>query len=107
MLPEDELQVNHFRWHNHLDPAIKKDAWTEEEESKLALFHQIYGSRWSEIARFLPGRYLYDTVIRLFELHSKIYASILVFLKQLRIFIYIMNHDNYLYHLDKLGVTML
>ncbi|XP_004511595.1 transcription factor MYB3R-3-like isoform X2 [Cicer arietinum] len=44
------------RWHNHLDPAIKKDAWTEEEESKLALFHQIYGSRWSEIARFLPGR---------------------------------------------------
>ncbi|RDX88009.1 Transcription factor MYB3R-5, partial [Mucuna pruriens] len=44
------------RWHNHLDPAIKKDAWTEEEELILAYYHQIYGSKWAEIARILPGR---------------------------------------------------
>ncbi|KMT12133.1 hypothetical protein BVRB_5g100850 [Beta vulgaris subsp. vulgaris] len=44
------------RWHNHLDPAIKKDAWTEEEESLLIYYHQIYGNKWAEIARFLPGR---------------------------------------------------
>ncbi|XP_027361603.1 uncharacterized protein LOC113869477 [Abrus precatorius] len=44
------------RWHNHLDPAIKKDAWTEEEELTLAYYHQIYGSKWAEIARILPGR---------------------------------------------------
>ncbi|KAL7609769.1 transcription factor MYB3R-5 isoform X1 [Lactuca sativa] len=44
------------RWHNHLDPAIKKDAWTEEEESSLAYYHHIYGNKWAEIARFLPGR---------------------------------------------------
>ncbi|KAK2372149.1 transcription factor MYB3R-1 [Trifolium repens] len=44
------------RWHNNLDPAIKKDAWTEEEESILAHYHQIYGSKWAEIARVLPGR---------------------------------------------------
>ncbi|TKY70919.1 Myb-related protein 3R-1 [Spatholobus suberectus] len=44
------------RWHNHLDPAIKKDAWTEEEELFLAYYHQIYGSKWAEIARILPGR---------------------------------------------------
>ncbi|XP_020217686.1 myb-related protein B isoform X2 [Cajanus cajan] len=44
------------RWNNHLDPAIKKDAWTEEEEQILAYCHQIYGTKWSEIARLLPGR---------------------------------------------------
>lgn len=53
------LQV-HFRWHNHLDPAIKKDAWTEKEESILFYYYQKYGSKWAEIARFLPGRYLFD-----------------------------------------------
>ncbi|CAI9755428.1 unnamed protein product [Fraxinus pennsylvanica] len=44
------------RWHNHLDPAVKKDAWTEEESSILAYYHQLYGNKWAEIARFLPGR---------------------------------------------------
>ena len=45
-----------LRWHNHLDPAIKKDTWTDEEESTLTYYHQIYGNKWAEIARFLPGR---------------------------------------------------
>ncbi|GAB4856892.1 hypothetical protein Ancab_014810 [Ancistrocladus abbreviatus] len=44
------------RWHNHLDPAIKKGAWTEQEESLLSYYHEIYGNKWAEIARFLPGR---------------------------------------------------
>ncbi|CAN4127424.1 unnamed protein product [Withania somnifera] len=44
------------RWHNHLDPTIKRDAWTEQEESVLCRYHQIYGNKWAEIAQFLPGR---------------------------------------------------
>ncbi|MCL7029705.1 hypothetical protein MKW94_010445 [Papaver nudicaule] len=44
------------RWHNHLNPAIKKDAWTQEEEMTLIHYHRIYGNKWAEIARFLPGR---------------------------------------------------
>jgi hypothetical protein len=45
-----------YRWHNHLDPDIVKDYWTEKEEVILFKKHIEFGNRWSEIARFLPGR---------------------------------------------------
>ncbi|GMI71308.1 myb domain protein 3r-5, ARABIDOPSIS THALIANA MYB DOMAIN PROTEIN 3R5 [Hibiscus trionum] len=44
------------RWHNHLNPDIKKDAWTIEEEMALMNAHRIYGNKWAEIAKVLPGR---------------------------------------------------
>ncbi|KAH9301683.1 hypothetical protein KI387_013266, partial [Taxus chinensis] len=44
------------RWHNHLNPEIKKDAWSQQEELALIRSHQIYGNKWAEIAKFLPGR---------------------------------------------------
>ncbi|CAI9755656.1 unnamed protein product [Fraxinus pennsylvanica] len=44
------------RWHNHLNPAINKDAWTQEEELALIHAHQIYGNKWAELTKFLPGR---------------------------------------------------
>ncbi|KAI4341832.1 hypothetical protein MLD38_026510 [Melastoma candidum] len=44
------------RWHNHLNPDIKKDAWTLEEELALMNAHRMYGNKWAEIARVLPGR---------------------------------------------------
>ncbi|XP_060972350.1 transcription factor MYB3R-2-like [Cannabis sativa] len=43
-------------WHNHLDPSLNKNPWTEEEESTLIKYHQIYGNKWADIAKFLPGR---------------------------------------------------
>lgn len=44
------------RWHNHLNPDIKKDAWTLEEELALINAHRIHGNKWAEIAKVLPGR---------------------------------------------------
>ncbi|CAN4076545.1 unnamed protein product [Withania somnifera] len=44
------------RWHNHLNPGINKEAWTQEEEVTLIHAHQIYGNKWAELTKFLPGR---------------------------------------------------
>ncbi|KAK2970877.1 hypothetical protein RJ640_012506, partial [Escallonia rubra] len=44
------------RWHNHLNPAINKEAWTQEEELALIRAHQIYGNKWAELTKYLPGR---------------------------------------------------
>ncbi|KAG8374330.1 hypothetical protein BUALT_Bualt11G0120500 [Buddleja alternifolia] len=44
------------RWHNHLNPHIKKDAWTLEEELILLNAHRVHGNKWAELARLLPGR---------------------------------------------------
>lgn len=44
------------RWHNHLDPDVKKEDWTEEEEKKIFQLQKQLGNKWSEIASFVPGR---------------------------------------------------
>ncbi|CAN6472184.1 unnamed protein product [Victoria cruziana] len=44
------------RWHNHLNPTIKKDAWTKEEELLVIEAHRVHGNKWAEIAKVLPGR---------------------------------------------------
>ena len=44
------------RWHNQLDPSIKKEAWSEEEDQRLIQLHQEMGNKWVEISRMMPGR---------------------------------------------------
>ena len=45
------------RWHNQLDPQIKKSVWTPEEDSVIYQAQQQMGNHWAAIAALLPGRY--------------------------------------------------
>ncbi|CAD8098398.1 unnamed protein product [Paramecium primaurelia] len=44
------------RWHNHLNPQIKKSHWGDYEEWILFLSHRVMGNRWAEMAKQLIGR---------------------------------------------------
>ena len=44
------------RWLNHLNPAINKTKWTEEEDKLLNDLHSKLGNKWSKISKHLKGR---------------------------------------------------
>lgn len=44
------------RWFHQLDPNLKKDKWSDEENTILFDLHKKLGSKWKEIAEFFKGR---------------------------------------------------
>ncbi|RDX75621.1 Transcription factor MYB35, partial [Mucuna pruriens] len=45
-----------LRWTNYLRPDLKHDSFTPQEEELIINLHGAIGSRWSLIAKRLPGR---------------------------------------------------
>ncbi|KAJ7970928.1 MYB transcription factor [Quillaja saponaria] len=45
-----------LRWTNYLRPDLKHDSFTTQEEEHIINLHKAIGSRWSLIAKELPGR---------------------------------------------------
>jgi hypothetical protein len=50
------------RWHNHLNPDIRKGPFSPEEDEIVARNQAVLGNKWAEIARLLPGRT--DTLVK-------------------------------------------
>lgn len=44
------------RWFNSLHPGLKKGRWNPEEDLIIFEKYKIYGTKWSKISSFLPGR---------------------------------------------------
>jgi len=39
-----------------LDPSIRKEKWSAEEDRIILQMHSTIGNKWCEIAKHLPGR---------------------------------------------------
>jgi len=44
------------RYHNHLQPNLKKGEWSEDEDKIIASMQGEIGNQWAKIATALPGR---------------------------------------------------
>lgn len=47
------------RWHNHLNPEIRKDAWTKAEDRLILSLHRQMGNKWAELSKILKSAYVH------------------------------------------------
>lgn len=55
-VPDRNAKQCRERWRHNLDPSIKREPWTKEEDENLLALYKQHGSKWAEIASGLPGR---------------------------------------------------
>ncbi|KAG6919596.1 hypothetical protein DXG01_004260 [Tephrocybe rancida] len=56
VVPETGSNPSPKRWLHSLSPTIKKSAWTSAEDDLLVSLYNAHGTKWSTIARGIPGR---------------------------------------------------
>ena len=44
------------RWNNYLNPSLRNDPWTEEEDRLLIDLHAEYGTHWNKISKMFCNR---------------------------------------------------
>lgn len=44
------------RWHNSLNPELRKTSFSYEEDQLIEALHSKFGNKWAKIAQMLPGR---------------------------------------------------
>lgn len=44
------------RWYNNVDPNLNKEKWTIAEDLQLMELHKVYGNKWVQIQKQMPGR---------------------------------------------------
>ncbi|GLI70458.1 hypothetical protein VaNZ11_015321 [Volvox africanus] len=45
-----------LRWHNQLNPDVKKEPFSEWEDGVIIMAHDVHGNKWAAIAKLLSGR---------------------------------------------------
>ncbi|KIK49539.1 hypothetical protein CY34DRAFT_796967 [Suillus luteus UH-Slu-Lm8-n1] len=55
-VPERTNKACRKRWLHSLSPNVKKSAWTPEEDHLLLELFKVHSTKWSVIARHIPGR---------------------------------------------------
>ena len=55
LVPNRNSKQCRERWIDQLNPNLKRDGWTPQEDQQLLMLQKRYGNLWVKIARFLPG----------------------------------------------------
>lgn len=56
MFPSRNGKQCRERWHNHLNPLIKKIHWSKEEDWALFLLVRDMPAKWAEMTKHIEGR---------------------------------------------------
>jgi hypothetical protein len=68
------------RWHNNLNPEVKKDPLSAEEEQLVFAAQMRMGNKWAEISKLIPGRT--DNVVKN-HFHSTLRRELRIVLRRI------------------------